>query len=203
MIIWDFQVGRSPAALSLVEPGKLCATIGRPFPAALRRPTAERGASSSRPSSPVPMQRETREALVGKCPRKDSERDGMGKGTGRNRMPQPQEEGEREWKWPDKKQSTIVSDRGSSGSKDINGKLFEQMLNQRMKYKIMSFNTRASLLKCNSFELLRSKSRRNRLTYFCGRGGNTVLNSKMKSSSEGGPQTRLFEQEAEATMRIG
>ena len=76
------------------------------------------------------------------------------------------------------------------------------MLNQRMKYKIMSFNTRASLLKCNPLELLRSKSRRNRLTYFCGRGGNTVLNSKMKSSSEGGPQTRLFEQEAEATMRI-
>ena len=122
VIIWDFEVGRSPAALSLVEPGKLCATIGhgRPLPAELRRPTAERGASSSRPSSPVPMQRETREALVGKCPR-------IASGMGWEREPaetewtQPQEEGEREWKWPDKKQSTIVSDRDSSGSKDING----------------------------------------------------------------------------------
>ena len=35
--------------------------------------------------------------------------------------PQPQEEGEREWKRPDKKQSTMVRDRDTPGSKDMNG----------------------------------------------------------------------------------
>ena len=120
MFLWDFQVGRSPAALSLVEPGKLCATIGRPFPATLRAAAHRRTRGIKFKAIIARSHAERDQRGVGKCPRIAS---GMGweREPAETEWPQPQEEGEREWKWPDKKQSTIVSDRDSSGSKDING----------------------------------------------------------------------------------
>ena len=119
MIIWDFEVGEVPCSSVIGGAGQALRHDWPPPPC--RAAAAHRRTRGIKFKAIIARSHAERDQRgVGKCPR-------IASGMGWEREPaetewtQPQEEGEREWKWPDKKQSTIMSDRDSSGSKDING----------------------------------------------------------------------------------